>query len=125
MGIEVSFRGRHYTDAAAGFEAVATALAEGWQRAPGVLRRELETYLKGATAGADATVEVSGGRLGDIKGRVLVTARRPGRRRVPFVLQAQTKRGRTRFEVLRALDGDRDYFLERALKAMLKEMSGG
>ena len=125
MGIEVSFRGRHYTDAAAGFEAAATALAEGWQRAPGVLRRELETYLKGATAGADATVEVSGGRLGDIKGRVLVTARRPGRRRVPFVLQAQTKRGRTRFEVLRALDGDRDYFLERALKAMLKEMSGG
>lgn len=122
MGIEVSFRGRHYTDAAAGFEAVATALAEGWQRAPGVLRRELETYLKGAAAGSGATVEVSGNSLGDIKGRVLLTARRQGLRRTPYLMQAQTKRGRTRFEVLRALDGDRDYFLERALKAMLKEM---
>jgi hypothetical protein len=88
MGIEVSFRGRHYTDAAAGFEAAATALAEGWQRAPGALRRELETYLKGAAAGSGATVEVSGNSLGDIMGRVLVTARRQGRKRTPFFLQA-------------------------------------
>jgi hypothetical protein len=122
MAIEVSFRGRHYTDAAAGFEAVATALAQGWQRAPGVLRRELETYLKSATAGSGASVEIAGSSLGDIRGRVLLTARRQGLRRTPYLMQAQTKRGRTRFEVLRALDGDRDYFLERALKAMLKEM---
>lgn len=122
MGIEVSFRGRHYTDAAAGFEAAATALAEGWQRAPGVLRRELETYLRGAAAGSGATVEVSGNSLGDIKGRVLVTAQRQGRKRTPFLLQARTERGRTRIEVLHALESERDYFLERALKAMLKEM---
>lgn len=125
MSIEVSFRGRRYTDAAAGFEAAAKALADGWQRVPGALRRELEAHLKAATAGSGSTVEVSGASLGDIKGRVLVTARRPGRRRVPFLLQAQTKRGRTRVEMLRTLQGEQDYFLERALKAMLKEMSRG
>lgn len=125
MSIEVSFRGRHYTDAAAGFEAAAKALADDWQRVPGALRRELETWLKSATAGSGASVEVSGGSLGDIKGRVLVTARRPGRRRVPFLLQVQKKRGRSRLEILRTLQGEQDYFLERALKAMLKEMSRG
>ncbi|MCA0246377.1 MAG: hypothetical protein LCH93_07140 [Proteobacteria bacterium] len=122
MGIEVSFRGRRYTDAAAGFEAVAKAFADDWQRVPGALRRELETYLKGATAGSGASVEIAGSSLGDIRGRVLLTARRQGLRRTPYLMQAQTKRGRTRIEVLRALDGERDYFLERALKAILKEM---
>lgn len=123
MSIEVSFRGRHYTDAAAGFEAAAKALADGWQRVPGALRRELDSHLRNATAGSGATIEVSGAGLGDIKGRVLVTARRPGRKRMPFVLQA--RKGRGRYEMLRVIEDDQDYFLERALKAMLKEMSGG
>ena len=125
MDIEVSFRGRRYTDAAAGFEAAAKALTDGWQRVPGALRRELEAHLKAAAAGSGATVEVSGASLGDIEGRVLVTARRPGRRRVPFLLQARTKRDRTRVEMLRTQQDEQDYFLERALKAMLKEMSRG
>ncbi|TAJ84584.1 hypothetical protein [Reyranella sp.] len=123
MGIEVSFRGRHYTDAAAGFEAAAKALTDGWQRVPGALRRELDSHLKAVTAGSGASVEVTGSSLGEIKGRVLVTARRPGRTRIPFVLQA--RRGRTRLEMLRTLESEGDYFLERALKAILKEMSGG
>ena len=45
MDIEVSFRGRRYTDAAAGFEAAAKALTDGWQRVPGALRRELEALV--------------------------------------------------------------------------------
>ena len=44
---------------------------------------------------------------------------------VPFLLQARTKRGRTRVEMLRTQQDEQDYFLERALKAMLKEMSRG
>ncbi len=125
MSIEVSFRGRHYTDAAAGFEAAAKALTDDWQRVPGALRRELDSHLKAATAGSGASVEVTGSSLGDIKGRVLMTARRPGRKRMPFVLLAGKDRGRGRYEMLRVIEDDQDYFLERALKAMLKEMSGG
>jgi len=48
--LEFEFRSQRYKDAAAGLGAFARAIKDDWERVTPVLKRELETFLKGVSA---------------------------------------------------------------------------